>query len=141
MNVLNYISHKNLFLALIAVVFLTGTFQVENAFAQTRSGAVSESESELELRSLSYLAQQTKTSKKMLDEGKSSAVMRQNYKANVDGFVERMLLLSLKLKTPTQAKNFNQIKIFFAGFEPKLAAQIPSASMSKESNRRMASER
>lgn len=139
MNNKNYKAHKNFFLVVFVTVFLTGTLLAENTLAQNRTGAVSESE--LELRSLSYLAQQTKTSKKMLDDRKSSAVMRQNYQVNVDGFVERMILLSLKLKTPTQAKNFNQIKDFFAGFEPKLASQIPSASMSKESNRRMASER
>lgn len=139
MKVFSYKAHKNLFFVLIATFFLTGALTVETTQAQNRIGGVSETE--LELRSLSYLAQQTKNSKKMLDEGKSSTIMRQNYQTNVNGFIERMLLLSLKLKTPTQAKNFNQIKDFFAGFEPKLAAQIPSASMSKETNRRMAGER
>ena len=128
----------------LALMICASSFFSQNIFAQTQPATNKvrgESESELEIRNLSYLAQQTKTAKKVLDEGKSSEVMRNNYKANCNSFVDRMLHLSLKLKTPTQAKNFNQIKNFFAGFEPKLAAQIPTASVSKESGRRLASER
>ncbi len=117
---------------------------LRSVFAQNQKAAnkvTGESDSELEIRNLSYLVQQTKNSKKILDEGKSSEIMRKNYKTNVNSFVERMLLLSLKLKTQNQAKNFNQVKNFFAGFEPKLAAQIPTATVSKDSSRRMASEK
>ncbi len=143
MKLKNYKSHKNLFAVVVATIFSMVMLlpKTANAQAQKASNKVTgESESELEIRNLSYLAQQTKNSKKVLDEGKSSEIMRQNYKTNVNSFVERMLMLSLKLKTPNQAKNFNQVKNFFAGFEPKLAAQIPTASVSKDSSRRLASE-
>lgn len=134
-------SRKNLILmAFCSFALLTPYKAIGQNQAQSNK-LRGESESELEIRNLSYLAQQTKTAKKVLDEGKSSEVMRNNYRANCDSFVERMLHLSLKLKTPTQAKNFNQVKDFFAGFEPKLAAQIPTASVSKDSSRRLASER
>ena len=141
----NFKAHKNLFLGTLTALVFALSFFSKSAEAQGQNAVENRvtnvSDTELEMRNLSYLVQQTKTSKKALDEGKSSMVMKQNYKATIDKFVERMLLLSLKLKTQNQAKNFNQIKDFFSGFEPKLAAQIPTASVNKESGRRMASER
>ena len=140
----NDLSQNNLFAIVTASIFSMFMLFPKSANAQnqkTGNKVAGESDSELEIRNLLYLAEQTKNSKKVLNEGKSSEVMRQNYKSNVNSFVERMLVLSLKLKTPNQAKNFNQVKNYFAGFEPKLAAQIPTATVSKDSSRRLASEK